>query len=87
MNTKLVDAILQLIDALPPKEQKLLHEKIERKQNWQQTKERILKRGKAIGKRQRDNFYDAIDEVFHQMREERSQELFEACSRKQEVKR
>jgi len=38
--------------------------------------------GKAIGKRQRDNFYDAIDEVFHQMREERSQELFEACSLK-----
>ncbi|MDB9519712.1 hypothetical protein PN466_22470 [Roseofilum reptotaenium CS-1145] len=87
MNTKLVDSIVQLIDALPPKEQKLLHEKIERKQNWQETKERILKRGQAIRERQGDDFYDAIDEVFHQMREERSQELFEACSRKQEVKR
>ncbi|MBP0030421.1 hypothetical protein [Roseofilum sp. Guam] len=87
MNTKLVDSIVQLIDALPPKEQKLLHEKIERKQNWQETKERILKRGQAIWERQGDDFYDAIDEVFHQMREERSQELFEACSRKQEVKR
>lgn len=86
MNTKLVDSIIQLIDALTPEEQNFLHEKIDYKRNWQVTKERILKRSKAIWERQGDTFSDSIDQVFHQMREERSQELFEACSLEQKMK-
>ncbi|MDJ1169202.1 hypothetical protein PMG71_07175 [Roseofilum sp. BLCC_M154] len=81
MNTKLVDAILQLIDALPPEDKATVIKKVEKPEDWQTTLDQIMEHRKAIHDRRKSKAFDpSIDDVFAEMREDRSQELLEACS-------
>ncbi|MEC4895928.1 MAG: hypothetical protein SAL07_24635 [Oscillatoria sp. PMC 1051.18] len=79
MNTQLVNSLVQLIQSLPTAERELLQKKLDKKLNWQTIKMRIIQRGEAIQERLANLGDDAIDEVFSQMREERSIELLQAC--------
>lgn len=50
------------------------------KSDWETIRFRILKRSQAIFKRRGGKLFDpSIDEIIHQMREEHTQQLMEAC--------
>ncbi len=80
MNSQLVKTLAQIIQTLSEEERILLESELQPKQDWETTKKRILERNCKLnqpieGKPLEPNF----DEIFAQMREERSEELRQAC--------
>ncbi|MEC4807158.1 MAG: hypothetical protein SAJ12_11150 [Jaaginema sp. PMC 1079.18] len=76
MNTQLVNSLVQIIQSLSSEEQQLLQQKLSQTSNSTQILDIIDEHRKAIHtRRQNQPFNPGIDEIFTQMREERSQEL------------
>ncbi len=86
MNRPLVESLVQVILSLSPEERALLEEKLERKTNWQETLQQIDKhRAAAHAERGGKPIDPPIDEIIHQMREERTEQMMQACFPKSEV--
>lgn len=80
MNIQLVESLVEIINSLSTEERQLLEEKLTHKSDWETIRFRILKRSQAIYERRGGKPFDpSIDEIIHQMREERNQQLMEAC--------
>ena len=79
MNTQLVDTFAQIINALTPEEKALLEEKTTSNKN-QEAYQKMLEVREKIVERRGDKPLDIdVSEMIYQMREERSQELMDAC--------
>ncbi len=80
MNTQLVESLVQVINSLSSEERNLLQEKLQRQVDWEKTRSRIIKRGKTIKDRHQGKpFSPSVTEIIHQMREERDEQLMQAC--------
>lgn len=78
---------MQVILALSPEERRPLEEKLHRKTNWRETLERIDEhRAAAHTERSRKPLDLPVDEIIHQMRAERTEELMRACFPESEAK-
>jgi len=76
MNIQLVESLANAIKALSPEERELLNQKLTYQWNWQNLRSRILANAQAIQQRRNGQTFEPdIDEIIHQMREERDQEL------------
>jgi hypothetical protein len=79
VNVKLVKTLAEIIRSFSEEEKSLLETELHAPSNWEITKERILQRGKAIEQRLAGNpLTPSIDDIFYQMREERSEQLMQA---------
>ncbi len=80
MNTKLVQTLAQIILSLPEDERTLLDSELKPKPDWRETRANIINRGAAIQARRSEKpFEPSVDEIIHQMREERTEQLIQAC--------
>lgn len=80
MNTKLVESLVEVINSLSQEEKNLLKEKLQPESNWEETLERIEARRKKIHARTGGKpFKPSVTEIIHQMREERDEQLMQAC--------
>ena len=80
MNTKLVESLVEIIKSLSSEEKNLLKEKLQPESNWEETLERIEARRKKIHARTGGKpFKPSVTEIIHQMREERDEQLMQAC--------
>ena len=80
MNTKLVESLVEVINSLSEEEKNLLQEKLQRKTDWEKQRSRIIARGKKIHTRRGGKpFKSSVTEIIHQMREERDEQLMQAC--------
>ena len=71
VNTQLIKTLAEIIRSLSEEERTLLETELQAKPNWEITRERILKRGKAIKQRWAGNpLTPSIDDIFYQMRGE-----------------
>jgi hypothetical protein len=91
MNKFLIESIVQLVNSLPLEERKIVEEKIlenkDRRENWRENLKRIEEdRAKFYASRDGKPLEPPVDEIIHQMREERTQQLMEACFPKSEEK-
>ncbi|GBE95210.1 hypothetical protein [Nostoc cycadae] len=76
MNIQLVESLVNAIKALSVEEQELLKQKLAHKSNWQEVRTKILTNAQAIQQRYNSQpFEPDIDQIIHQMREERDQQL------------
>ena len=79
MNTQLVDGLAQIIQSLSEEERTLLDEKL-KKPDWRETLARIDKLRNDINARSPGKPLDvSVDEIIHEMREERDQQILSAC--------
>ncbi|WP_019503190.1 hypothetical protein [Pleurocapsa sp. PCC 7319] len=80
MNTKLVESLVQVINSLSEEEKKLLEEKLKPQSDWEKQRNRIIARAKKIyARRGGKPFKPSVTEIIHQMREERDEQLMQAC--------
>ena len=80
MNTKLVESLVQVINSLSEEEKKLLESKLQTKSDWKKQRSRIIERAKKIHARRGGKpFQPSVTEIIHQMREERDEQLMQAC--------
>jgi hypothetical protein len=83
MNTQLVHSLVQIIESLTDEERQLLNANLDRKKNWQDTKQQLTQLHSQIttrrGGQPLDLAAEKITEQIHQMREERTQEITDAC--------
>jgi len=83
MNTKLVDSLVQLVLSLNPEEQALLEEKLQAHRtqpNWQQEYQKLLDvRAQIWARRKGKPLEPTPEELIHQMREDRTSQLIQAC--------
>ena len=80
MNTQLVESLVQVINSLSEAEKNLLQEKLQRQSDWEQQRSRIIERAKKIhARRGGQPFKPSVTEIIHQMREERDEQLMQAC--------
>ena len=89
MNTQLVESILQVIDALSEEDRLLLETKLEQKKqkqtsysssDWEITKKRIIERSKASQQARGEKpLNPSPEEIIRQEREERTEQLMDAC--------
>ena len=80
MNTKLVESLAQVINSLSSEERNLLQEKLQPQSSWEEQRSRIIKRGKIISDRNQGKpLSPSVTEIIHQMREERDEQLMQAC--------
>lgn len=91
MNKLLIESIVQLVNSLPLEERKVVEQKIlenkDRRENWKEHLERIRKdKAELYASRGGKPLEPPVDEIIHQMREERTQQLIEACFPKSEEK-
>ena len=91
MNKLLIESIVQLVNSLPLEERKVVEEKIlenkDRRENWREHLKRIDEdRAELYASRGGKPLEPPVDEIIHQMREERTQQLMEACFPKSEEK-
>ncbi|MBD2776124.1 hypothetical protein ICL16_29710 [Iningainema sp. BLCCT55] len=81
MNTQLVNSLFQVIQSLSPEERDLLEQKM-KKPDWRETLDRIEKLRSEINAHRGGKPLDPpVDEIIHQMREERDQQILSACFR------
>jgi hypothetical protein len=81
VNVQLIKTLAEIIHSLSEEERNLLETELHAKSNWEITKERILQRGKAIEQRLAGNpLTPSIDDIFYQMREERSRGVWHTPS-------
>jgi hypothetical protein len=80
MNIELVKTLAQIIKNLSKEERHLLEAELHPAQNdWETTKQIIIERNQKISQQLGGKSLDSfIDEVFEQMREERSEQLMQA---------
>lgn len=80
MNTKLVESLVEVINSLSEEEKNLLQEKLQRQEDWKKQRSRIIERAKKIHARRGGKpFKPSVTEIIHQMREERDEQLMQAC--------
>ena len=83
MNRKLVDSLVELVLSLTPEEQALLEEKLKAKipqANWLEEYQKLLDvRTKILARREGKPLEPTPEELIHQMREERTSQLMQAC--------
>lgn len=80
MNTQLVESLVQVINSLSSEEKNLLQEKLQRQEDWEKQRSRIIERAKKIHARRGGKpFKPSVTEIIHQMREERDEQLMQAC--------
>jgi ADP-glucose pyrophosphorylase len=83
MNTQLVNSLVQIIESLTEEERQLLNSHLDRNKNWQAAKLSLTQLHAQIAARQGgqplDLSTEAIVEQIHQMREERTQQIMDAC--------
>lgn len=80
MNAKLVKSLAQIILSLSEEERTLLESELKQKLDWREIRARIIERGAAISARQGGTHLEpSVDEIFDQMREERTEQLMQAC--------
>lgn len=79
-NVFLVESLVQVILSLSQEERELLEEKLNRKKNWQETLKQIDQLHAKIRERRGGKpFNPPIDEIIYQMREERTEQILQAC--------
>ena len=87
MNTKLVESLVEVINSLSSEEKNLLQEKLQRQENWEEQRNRIIARAQKIHARRGGKpFKPSVTEIIHQMREERDEQLMQACFPEREEK-
>jgi CHASE3 domain sensor protein len=80
MNTKLVESLVQVINSLSEEEKKLLEEKLQPESDWEKQRSRIIERAKKISDRNQGKpLSPSATEIIHQMRDERDEQLMQAC--------
>jgi hypothetical protein len=79
MNTQLVDTLAQIINALTPEEKALLQEKATFNQEQDGYQKIVEVREQILARRGGKPLDMDVSEMIYQMREERSQELMDAC--------
>ncbi|WP_107668032.1 hypothetical protein [Cyanothece sp. BG0011] len=79
MNTQLVDTLAKIINALTLEEKALLEEKITSNKNQEAYQKMLEVREKILERRGGKPLDMDVSEMIYQMREERSQELMDAC--------
>lgn len=89
MNIQLVESLLQVINSLPEEDRLLLETRLEQKKqkqvfdsssDWETTKARIIARSQAsLLKRGGQPLTPSPEEMIRQQREERTQQLMNAC--------
>jgi hypothetical protein len=86
MNTKLVESLVQVINSLSEEERNFLREKMQPQSDWEKQRSRIIERAKKISDRNQGKpLSPSVTEIIHQMREERDEQLMQACfSQKEE---
>ncbi|NET59634.1 MAG: hypothetical protein F6K47_26840 [Symploca sp. SIO2E6] len=76
MNIQLVESLANVIQALSSEERELLNEKLAEKSSWQSLRAKIEANAQAIQQRRGNQFLETdVDEIIHQMREERDEQL------------
>jgi hypothetical protein len=82
MNQQLVNSLVQIIESLTSEERQLLEARLDRKKNWEVSKERLTQLHTQITARRGGNplnlSTEDIVEQIHQMREERTQQIMDA---------
>ncbi|NEU77059.1 hypothetical protein PI95_032315 [Hassallia byssoidea VB512170] len=79
MNINLVNSLFQVIQSLSQEERALLQEKMKKQEDWQTLRKQIVKLGEEINTyRQEKPFCPPVDEIIHQLREERDEQM-SAC--------
>ncbi|RUS98444.1 hypothetical protein DSM106972_080730 [Dulcicalothrix desertica PCC 7102] len=85
MNIQLVESLANAIKALSTEERELLNQKLTHKSNWQNLRTKILADAQAVQQRRNGQASEPdIDQIIHQMREERDEELLSGLSYSQE---
>jgi CHASE3 domain sensor protein len=80
MNTQLVESLVQVINSLSEEERNFLREKMQPQSDWEKQRSRIIERAKKIHARRGGKpFKPSVTEIIHQMREERDEQLMQAC--------
>lgn len=80
MNTQLVESLVQVINSLSEEEKKLLEEKLQPESDWEKQRSRIIERAKKISDRNQGKpLSPSVTEIIHQMRNERDEQLMQAC--------
>jgi CHASE3 domain sensor protein len=80
MNTQLIESLVQVINSLSSEEKNLLQEKLQRQEDWEKQRSRIIERAKKIHARRGGKpFKPSVTEIIHQMRDERDEQLMQAC--------
>jgi hypothetical protein len=80
MNTQLIKTLAQIIKSLSQEERNLLETELKYQNDWETIKQRIIKRNQTRKQQfEIQNLDLSIDDIFEQMREERSEQLIEAC--------
>ncbi len=87
INVPLVESLVQVILSLSKEERELLEEKLNRKKNWRETLKQIDELQAQIREdRGGKPFNPPIAEIIHQMREERTEQILQACFGESEKK-
>lgn len=85
MNIQLVESLANAIKALSTEERELLNQKLTHQSNWQNLRTKILADAQAVQQRRNGQASEPdIDQIIHQMREERDEELLSGLSHSQE---
>ncbi len=80
MNTQLVESLVQVINSLSEEERNFLREKMQTQSDWEKQRGRIIERAKIISDRNQGKpLSPSVTEIIHQMREERDEQLMQAC--------
>lgn len=80
MNTKLVESLVQVINSLSEEEKELLEQKLKPQSGWKKQRSRIIEKAKKIHARRGGKpFKPSVTEIIHQMRDERDEQLMQAC--------
>ena len=80
MNTKLVESLVQVINSLSEEEKELLEQKLKPQSGWEKQRSRIIEKANKIHARRGGKpFKPSVTEIIHQMREERDEQLMQAC--------
>ena len=80
MNSQLVKTLAQIIKSLSQEERNLLEIELNCQNDWQTIKNRIINRNQHTGQQFKiENRELSIDNIFEEMREQRSEQLMQVC--------
>jgi len=80
MNTKLVKILAEIIRSLSEAERTLLFAELQPLPDWRETLKKMQELGDKISARHGGKpLEQSVDEIFQQMREERTKQLMQAC--------
>jgi hypothetical protein len=82
MNTKLVESLVQIIESITPEEQTILEEKLQAKKQkptWQENQQKLRELQKKVFERRGGKPLEpSPEEIIHQIREERTEQIMMA---------